>query len=177
MKRLMHYLEPHKWVMTLATILVVCIIGVELYRPIIIGNTIDNYINGYAKPRVNADGSMDQMFLYEDHYYMAYDLTEKESELLTQADVKTLKSYVDEGASLLTREELKILRHDDYVGIIHAALMFLLMLFLGFVLNALDTWILQKMGQKIIYRMREEAFSHIQSLSLNFLIRRRLENW
>lgn len=32
----------------------------------------------------------------------------------------------------------------------------------------MDTWMLQKMGQKIIYRMREEVFAHIHSLSLNF---------
>ena len=29
------------------------------------------------------------------------------------------------------------------------------MLLLGFAFNALDTWMLQKMGQKIIYRMRD----------------------
>ena len=44
-----------------------------------------------------------------------------------------------------------------------AALIF--MLLLGFVLNAADTWMLQKMGQSIIYRMREEVFGHIHSLS------------
>ena len=50
MKRLMSYLKPHKWVMTLATILTLLIIGVELYRPILIGNAIDEYINGYYRP-------------------------------------------------------------------------------------------------------------------------------
>ena len=49
-----------------------------------------------------------------------------------------------------------------------AAALYLLMLLLGFVLNAADTWMLQKMGQNIIYRMREEVFGHIHSLSLNF---------
>ena len=33
MKRLLSYLKPHKWVMTLATVLVLFIIAVELYRP------------------------------------------------------------------------------------------------------------------------------------------------
>ena len=42
------------------------------------------------------------------------------------------------------------------------------MLLLGFVFNACNTWNLQKMGQKIIYRMRENVFTHVQSLSLGF---------
>lgn len=41
-------------------------------------------------------------------------------------------------------------------------------LLVGFVLNALNTWILQKMGQKIIFSMRKQVFAHIHSLSLNF---------
>ena len=47
MKRLLAYLKPHKWVMTAATVLVLFIIVVELYRPIVIGDAIDDYINGY----------------------------------------------------------------------------------------------------------------------------------
>ena len=42
MKRLLSYLKPHAHVMTVALILVLFIIGVELYRPIIIGDAIDN---------------------------------------------------------------------------------------------------------------------------------------
>lgn len=63
---------------------------------------------------------------------------------------------------------LKDLRHYDFAGILKAAALYLLLLLTGFVLNALDTWILQKMGQEIIYQMREEVFTHIHSLSLNF---------
>lgn len=111
MKRLMTYLKPHKWVMTAATILVLFIIAVSLYRPIIIGNAIDNYIN-----------------VSETTYSVSY----------------------------------------RFHGLVKAAGVYLLMLILEFVLNYLDTWMLQKMGQQIIYRMREEAFAHIHSLSLNF---------
>lgn len=82
--------------MTLATVLVLFIIAVELYRPIIIGNAIDQYINGYYHPYVEADvsasdavnwnglvlsrdqavskadsASFYQIFLWKDHYYMA----------------------------------------------------------------------------------------------------------
>ena len=193
MKRLLSYLKPHKWVMTLATVLVLFIIAVELYRPIIIGNAIDQYINGYYHPYVEADvsasdainwnglvlsrdqavskadsASFYQIFLWKDHYYMAENLTRSECTALQNADTSVLKNYVREGAQKLTSNDLKILRQNDFKGILKAAILFLLLLFSGFFLNLADTWLLQKMGQQIVYKLREETFTHIHSLSLSF---------
>lgn len=191
MKRLLTYLKPHKWVMTFATLLVLLIIVVELYRPIIIGDAIDDYINGYYTPytvtTADASGAVSyrdiyltkettgnddtlyyQLLLYQDHYYMAENLTAEECTILRDADGTTLAAYVADGAVALSTDELRELRHYDFVGLLQAALLYLLLLLLGFVLNAADTWMLQKMGQQIIYRMREEVFCHIHSLSLNF---------
>lgn len=193
MKRLLSYLKPHKWVMTLATVLVLFIIAVELYRPIIIGNAIDQYINGYYHPYVEADvsapdainwnslvlsrdqavstadsASFYQIFLWKDHYYMAENLTRSECIALQNADTSVLKNYVREGAQKLTSNDLKILRQNDFKGILKAGILFLLLLFSGFFLNLADTWLLQKMGQQIVYKLREETFTHIHSLSLSF---------
>lgn len=191
MKRLLTYLKPHKWIMTAATILVLFIIVVELYRPIVIGNAIDDYINGYYAPYIEttADTSgaipykdtyltrdftpktgqmYDQILLYDNQYYMAENLSEEECELLKNADSDTISNYVNQNAVLLTRSELKLLRHYDFTGILKAAALYLFLLLTGFILNALDTWILQKMGQEIIFKMREEVFTHIHSLSLSF---------
>lgn len=193
MKRLLSYLKPHKWVMTLATVLVLFIIAVELYRPIIIGNAIDQYINGYYHPYVEADvsasdainwnglvlsrdqavskadsASFYQIFLWKDHYYMAENLTRSECTALQNADTSVIKNYVREGAQKLTSNDLKILRQNDFKGILKAGILFLLLLFSGFFLNLADTWLLQKMGQQIVYKLREETFTHIHSLSLSF---------
>lgn len=193
MKRLLSYLKPHKWVMTLATVLVLFIIAVELYRPIIIGNAIDQYINGYYHPYVEADvsasdavnwnglvlsrdqavskadsASFYQIFLWKDHYYMAENLTRAECTALQNADTSVLKNYVREGARKLTSNDLKVLRQNDFKGILKAGILFLLLLFSGFFLNLADTWLLQKMGQQIVYKLREETFTHIHSLSLSF---------
>lgn len=193
MKRLLSYLKPHKWVMTLATVLVLFIIAVELYRPIIIGNAIDQYINGYYHPYVEADvsasdainwnglvlsrdqavsksdsASFYQIFLWKDHYYMAENLTRAECTALQNADTSVLKKYVREGAQKLTSNDLKVLRQNDFKGILKAGILFLLLLFSGFFLNLADTWLLQKMGQQIVYKLREETFTHIHSLSLSF---------
>ncbi|MGN0405909.1 MAG: ABC transporter ATP-binding protein [Bariatricus sp.] len=196
MKRLLSYLKPHKFVMTAATVLVLFIIVVELYRPIIIGDAIDNFINGYYRPYVLAneddrdvitwnglnltrktDEELSrlpestecyQIFLYHDSYYMAERITPSECTRLRDAENEYLENYVQNGAPLLGREELKELRTYDFVGILRAAFLYLLMLLIGFVLNYMDTWMLQKMGQKIVYQMREEVFTHIHSLSLTF---------
>lgn len=114
MKRLLGYLKPHKWLMLASSVLVLALIGVELYKPIIIGNAIDNYIGSYGQPGVN-----------------------------------------------LGMEEA-------FHGILRAGGLYALMLLLGFVFNASNTWILQNIGQSIIYKMREEVFAHIHSLSVNF---------
>lgn len=179
--------------MTLATVLVLFIIAVELYRPIIIGNAIDQYINGYYHPYVEADvsasdainwnglvlsrdqavskadsASFYQIFLWKDHYYMAENLTRSECTALQNADTSVLKNYVREGAQKLTSNDLKILRQNDFKGILKAGILFLLLLFSGFFLNLADTWLLQKMGQQIVYKLREETFTHIHILSLSF---------
>lgn len=179
--------------MTLATVLVLFIIAVELYRPIIIGNAIDQYINGYYHPYVEADvsasdavnwnglvlsrdqavskadsASFYQIFLWKDHYYMAENLTRAECTALQNADTSVLKNYVREGAQKLTSNDLKVLRQNDFKGILKVGILFLLLLFSGFFLNLADTWLLQKMGQQIVYKLREETFTHIHSLSLSF---------
>lgn len=179
--------------MTLATVLVLFIIAVELYRPIIVGNAIDQYINGYYHPYVEADvsapdainwnglvlsrdqavstadsASFYQIFLWKDHYYMAENLTRSKCTALQNADTSVLKNYVREGAQKLTSNDLKVLRQNDFKGILKAGILFLLLLFSGFFLNLADTWLLQKMGQQIVYKLREETFTHIHSLSLSF---------
>lgn len=55
-----------------------------------------------------------------------------------------------------------------YNDLLRAAGLYVLMLAVGFLLNIINNWILQKMGQNIIYRMREEIYDHINSLSLSF---------
>ncbi len=191
MKRLLTYLNPHKKTMTAATLLVLFIIVVELYRPIIIGDAIDDYINGYDHPYAvatqDSPGSVSwrdiyltrsfdpaqpqtyyQIFLWQDHYYMAQELTAEECDTLQNASPDVLERYVQQGSVLLDKTDLAALRHSDFTGILTAALLYLCMLLLGFCLNALDTWLLQKMGQNIIFDMRKEVFGHIHSLSLSF---------
>lgn len=192
MKRLLNYLKPHKWTMMAVSVIVLCIIVVELYRPIIIGDAIDDYINGYYHPYVettadgdgavaygeifltreyDADREYDeyyQIILYKDNYYMVSGLSKSQCNHLENAGEAELAVYVESGAEKLEHGDMRELRKYDFTGILMAAAVYLAVLLAGFVLNVLNTWLLQKMGQDIIYRMREEVFSHIHKLSLSF---------
>ncbi|MBQ7955926.1 MAG: ABC transporter ATP-binding protein [Lachnospiraceae bacterium] len=203
MKRLLKYLKPHKWTMFLVTVIVLLVIALELYKPLIIGDAIDEYINGYFRPYVvveeSAEGAVPyggiylsrhsvpqedseqwqdalgddkthkyyQMFLHNDCYYMAEQLTARECEELRESDGKLQAEYAKEFPAL-TKGQLKELRYYDLRGIFQAAVLYLVVLLLNFAFNAMQTMMLQTMGQKIIYKMREEVFTHIHSLSLNF---------
>ncbi len=109
MRRLLSYLKPYIPTVLCAFVLVLLTIGVELYRPIVIGDSIDRYI-----------------------------------------DNSTLSNAM------------------RFQGILVQSAVYLGLLLAGFVINSVLNWILQKMGQGIIYTMREQTFSHIHSLSLNF---------
>ena len=192
MKQLLGYLKPHKWTMFFATILVLFIIVIELYRPIIIGNAIDNNINGYSKPYLETakDGkeavsykdvyltknfsendingnNLYQIVLFDDNYYMIENIDKQQSEMLQKATNEELKSIIS-NATLLDKEDLKEVRKYDFNGILYATGLYLLIMLIGFVLNVINTLMLQNMGQKIIFKMRKQVFEYINSLSLSF---------
>lgn len=190
MRRLLGYLKPHKFVMTAATVIVLFITALELYKPVIIGDAIDRYITGYFHPYVLSEEGMPgavpykeiwitregaseassgfyQMFLYNDSYYMAEGIDAQTCRILKGAEPEVLQEFSEE-AVLLGKEELKLLRQYDFAGILKAAVLYLGVLLSAFVLNVVQTMMLQKMGQDIIYEMREELFAHIHKLSLSF---------
>lgn len=215
MKRLLKYLKPHKWTMLFVTTVVLILTALELYKPLIIGDAIDKYINGYFRPyavveegaegavsykdiwlsreavpdetsevwlaeveagkKAEADGETPnseeaqyyQMFLYQDEYYIAENLTAAQCEALKSSEGGLQEVYAKQYAPL-TKAEMTELRTYDLKGIFQAAALYLLVLLLNFTFNAIQTWVLQNMGQKIIYSMREEVFTHIHTLSLNF---------
>ena len=55
-----------------------------------------------------------------------------------------------------------------YELIFKAAIFYLGLLAIGGVCNMLQTWILQRTGQNIIYNIRQEVFEHVEKLSLRF---------
>ncbi len=69
---------------------------------------------------------------------------------------------------LLDNEAYRSFRANDKMGIKNISLMFLILIILSFALNYAQIFILNYTGQKIIYNMRQELFTHLQKLSLSF---------
>jgi ATP-binding cassette subfamily B protein/subfamily B ATP-binding cassette protein MsbA len=68
----------------------------------------------------------------------------------------------------ITKEQYLRFREQDLSGIAKISLLFLATITFGFIFNYIQVYILYYTGQKIIYNMRKELFSHLQKLSLSF---------
>ena len=124
MSRLMTYLRPHRKVFALCLLLVLALTALELIRPVIIGNAIDEFITGETSPVLQEQGRA-------------------QWEAGEQAD-------------------------ERFAGILRAGALYLGVLVLLLVFNRAQTLLLQKMGQDIVYEMRNELFRHVESLTMRF---------
>jgi len=124
MARLMGFLKPHRKAFLLSLALVLLITGLELVRPMIIGNAIDRYITGETAETVLASG--------REHW------------------------EAGEEAGL---------RFD---GVLRAAGLYLGCLLLLMLCNRAQTLMLQKIGQSIVFEMRNQLFRHVERLTLRF---------
>ena len=107
--RLAAYLRGYEKTLLVVVLLVLIITALELYKPIIIGDAIDLYINKTAGEE-------------------------------------------------LSLQEAEALRQKNLNGMLQAGILYFVVLLVIFFCNMIQTWKLQKMGQSIIYRIREEVF-------------------
>ena len=124
MRRLLGYLKPHMKTFILCLALVLALTGLELVRPIIIGDAIDRYITG-----------------------------ETSEELQTEQ-----REQWETGERAEER----------FRGVLTAGGLYLLTLLALMICNRAQTLMLQKMGQDIIYDIRNQLFEHVESLTMRF---------
>lgn len=194
-KRLFSYLRPYVRQMIVSLLLVLAITGFELLRPILIGNAIDVYIEGYNTPYgvveksdlyfegnylskdLSKSKTFTQLVMVKDSYYYFEDLTQEESERLYAQSQKGIDvNYVtndmlvldDLSGRKMNQEQLSVLRKNDFMGILKIGILYLIVLVLNMIATFVQTMILQKTGQKIIFTIREELFHHVHSLPLRY---------
>jgi len=85
--------------------------------------------------------------------------SEKDSSFFARAD--DLKK--------MEKEDIRIVREKDLQGIRFLVLVFILILILNFFSNLLYVYFLEYTGQKTMYQMRIDIFSHLLRLPLSFL--------
>ncbi len=193
--RLASYMAPYKKQMFLCLAMVLAVTACELIRPVLIGDAIDIYIEGYTRPYCMAEsGDLQfqgdyltreencfryaQILMVNEQYVYFKDLNAQESESLLKlaeegpiASSQSSESSVtvlDLTGQVLTQEELKLLRHDDFMGIVKVGLIYMGILFLSLSCSYLQTMTLNQTGQNIIYTVRQQLFHHVHSLPLRY---------
>ncbi|MGE5632031.1 MAG: ABC transporter ATP-binding protein [Caulobacteraceae bacterium] len=131
------------------------------------------YVRETLLPSPRQGGESYQIVKVKDAYYLINGVME-DSSLKKLTAVKKDSGYeISTGSStyygeLLSKADYRAFRKPDKDGIRRIALIFLATITGGFLLNYIQVYILNYTGQKIIYNMRQELYSHVQRLSLSF---------
>ncbi|MBN2544233.1 MAG: ABC transporter ATP-binding protein [Spirochaetes bacterium] len=202
-KKILKYAKPYTFLIISSIILLIFITALELLQPVLIGISIDRYINGYKKPyavvtldktdavkynnlfltkdkSIVNDPSLPkaQIIYHNDCYYLFTHLNDNELSTLTDYDFsKSIMSQNDLVINLngrkitgiyLSKNDLKILRKNDFNRIIFFSFLFFFLIILLFTFTYLESLINQYTGQKIIFNIRLDLFKHILNLSFGF---------
>ncbi len=126
---------------------------------------LDNLNNNYPN-RQNY-----QLYELEGNYYLVDGLINENEKTTIDKNGQILQIQNGENsydAQLLPEEVLDDFREQDYYALQRIALIYLSIIVLGFGINYLQIYLLNKTTQKIIYNMRQEIFTHLQKMSLSY---------
>lgn len=188
--RLAAYMIPYKKQMLLCLVLVLVVTACELVRPVLIGDAIDIYIEGYNEPYCIVESSeltfrgqslsreenctsYAQLMMVDEQYVYFTDLNgEQSASLLSLSEEGPVSSEeissLNLSGQILSQNDLKELRHHDFMGIVKVGLLYMGILMVSLVCSYVQTMTLNQTGQNIIYTVREQLFHHVHSLPLRY---------
>ncbi|SHK01209.1 ABC transporter transmembrane region [Anaerobranca californiensis DSM 14826] len=181
MKRLLKYAKPYWKTFVISILLLMILTAIDLARPYLVKVAIDDYI--FTNPLVSFELGAEELNNYPGVEFRGkYYVKEKYLPESYKDYPRYLIESYDEGYFLvpvnfagesipLSRADYLTFRQLDIDGLTKLAIIFVLIVFFGFGLNYIQVYLLHKTGQKIIYNLREEIFSHLQKMSLSFLIK------
>lgn len=181
MKRLLKYAKPYWHYLLAAIIMMIIVTGLELLRPYLLKVTIDDYISGYKKPmyEIEIDSPYDGV-VFNNKKYVRVDYFEKNNISLDKSyqlvniiekDNNYYIGKIDDGVEnrlRLENEDYLKFREGDIKGINKISLIFLIAIVFTFLFNYLQVLLLNYTSQRIVFNIRQEIFSHIQSLSVSY---------
>ncbi|OPL09155.1 MAG: hypothetical protein AVO33_07915 [delta proteobacterium ML8_F1] len=157
-KRLYSYTRPYFIPLLTALILLIGVTGVDLLKPYIIKVVIDDHI---APQTIYLEADPEGAFTFEG---TAYSLGDEDSETKIQE-----KTFMGPGGNkALSDEAYAAARSLGTSAIYRYVLIFLGALILGLLFNYLQIYLLNHVGQKIVYQLRSDLFEHVEGLSLRF---------
>lgn len=188
MRRLLKFAKPYRWYILLVILIMLMVTAMDLARPYLIKNAIDNNLMGYNKAYTIVNEPLDNSILLGDKYLVQGDIKGGEpcSMVYLNNDYYIIHGKVQENtefnikvdrftqgdktykADKLKSEDLKILRKKDAREVLKTAVYIVIIAILMFMLNYIQIYILQYTGQKIVFNIREAVFKQVESLSLSF---------
>ncbi|KEO85056.1 ABC transporter ATP-binding protein [Tumebacillus flagellatus] len=180
MSRLLAYVKPYWHWMALSIVLLLIITVADLARPYLIKIAIDDHMNVFDTTYV----AVQQNELPDAHHYQ-YGKQELVRESDFSGDAKARDHYKiahsgdsytmtitdSAGASkseALTADVVNSFKDTETNALLKIGGIYLALILGSFVLNYVQTLILQWTGQRIIFNIRQQLFSHLQKLSISF---------
>lgn len=116
-----------------------------------------------------------RIVLWKDNYYYLEGLTKTQVDDLKKEKKLSLieDNFFEIGkkkfkAIKLTQNDLKLLRKEDFNNLIKLSIIFVAIILLGSIVQYVQSLLLQYTGQKIIYEIRLDVFSHVQKMEIEF---------
>lgn len=188
MRRLLKYAKPFRKYLFAVVFLMLVGTGLDLLRPMLIKNAIDNNINGYKKTftmlqtpvegsiklgnnyvvKGEVSGGKTVSMIYNDKKYYIVDEKINDQNPYTINVDKFIQDGKTFNAYSLSPSDLKVLRKDDVSGVVKTVVYTLLICITVFAIGYLSIYLLQYTGQKIVFNIRNDLFKHVEGLSLSF---------
>ncbi|MGM0397308.1 MAG: ABC transporter ATP-binding protein, partial [Bacillota bacterium] len=183
MKRLLKYARPYWLLLTFSILLLIAITGLELLNPYLVKVAIDEHIIGYKKPMIEIpiEDSMEyEGIVLGDYIYVLQESIEFPEAASEKYEIKILAQRNDRyylvdanstdttGGIMLSDAEYMRFRSRDIDGLDRVAILFAGVIVMTFLLSYLQIYILNYTSQKIIFNIRNNLFTHLQSLSVKY---------
>jgi len=178
MSRLLVYVKPYWHWMVLSIILLLLITVADLARPYLIKVAIDDHMNAFDTTYVVASSASEtageQVYpfqgkeLLRESDYPAAPADSTRYKLQEQNDQYVMIEQATGAKTVLTEADLAPFRDIETNALLTIGGIYLALILTSFVLNYIQTIILQWTGQRIIFNIRQQLFSHLQRLSISF---------
>ncbi len=180
--RLLSYTDGYKKYIAISLVLLIFVIGIDLARPFLVGIAVDDVISNYDKvieEEIDGKTYISTLILDEDgHHYYLVDQLDKDvydrgygSKEIIEVNGESIRVLIEGDEytyNLIDQEDIKDFRSRDFSDLGWITLLFIGLTALSLLVNYGQMLLLHYTGQKIIYKIRNEIFEHIQSLSVQF---------
>lgn len=178
MRRLLTYTKPYRSRIFLCIFLLLLAAIIDLANPYVIKVAIDDHILGAKHPYVVVERTVEHPALVniQGYFLLREDRLREDApgirlELVREDGQQLLRSPDGELTLFLTPEEARELRSFELESVLKLGVLLFVLMTAGFALNYVQVYLLQYTGQRIMFDIRQQLFSHIQRLSLAFFDR------